>query len=463
MGSLGWTSDGVGSRRRSYGAGLAAALVPAVTFVLSRVRHDVALTNDLLVYLLSVLVVTCVGGLWPALAAAVASVLCLNYYFTPPIHTWTIESGQNIAALLLFVTLAATFAAVVHLAAREAAARGRSAAEASALADLAQTVLEDDSPDTLLAHLARTHGVAAVLEERGPDGWKRVAGAQRIFDDDEPWICVRPRAGLQMRAMRGHEVGERLFRGVAAQAAAALDRSRLREQAARAEALTRTDEMRTALLVGVSHDLRTPLAAVKAGVSSLRQTDVEWSPGDRDELLMTVEDGTDRLEHIVDNLLDMSRLQTGSLTSEARPTAVDEVLPTAIETSARHRVQVEVPDDLPLVLTDPGLLERVIANLISNALAFSGEAPVEVRGAVADSRVAISVVDHGPGVADADRELMFQPFHQLGDRHGGGLGLGLAVATGFVRAIGAELDVSTTEGGGLTMTVLLPVAPRDAR
>jgi two-component system sensor histidine kinase KdpD len=457
----GWAADGVGARRRTYGFLLAVVVVPLVTAALSLTRENVVLTNDLLVYLLAALAVTWVGGLWPALATAVASVLCLNYYFTPPIHTWTIESGQNIAALLLFVTIATTFSAVVHVAAREAAASRRAAAEAGDLADLAQTVLADDSADAVLAHLATTRGLQAVLEEESNGQWRTVAGTPP-HDNTGDVAVLTPRPGLRLRAAPGGRASRSMLTGAAAQAAAALDRTRLRDQAAHAEALAQVDQMQTALLAGVSHDLRTPLAAVKAGVSSLRQTDVEWSPTDHDELVLTIEEGTDRLVRIVDNLLDMTRLQTGTVSPSTRPTSVDEVLPAALDGFDRDRIRIDVPDDLPLVDADPGLLERVLANVIGNALAFSGDKTVEIQGSVADD-VAITVVDHGPGVDEGDRDAMFQPFQQVGDRRTGGLGLGLAVASGFIHAMRGALTVESTDGGGLTMTVRLPVADKTAR
>jgi two-component system sensor histidine kinase KdpD len=237
----------------------------------------------------------------------------------------------------------------------------------------------------------------------------------------------------------------------------------LRTQAAQAEVLGEANRVRTALLTAVSHDLRTPLASVKAAITSLRQSDVTWSPEDEATLLATIEEGSDRLEALINNLLDMSRVNSGSLQPFLRPTALDEIVPPALRgIVGAERVILDLPDSLPLVATDAGLLERVVANLVANALRFSPEIPVEIRGRVdsADgTSVQLAIVDHGPGVADAERERIFEPFQRLGDRigsrYGAGVGLGLAVARGLTEAMGGQLRATDTPGGGLTMTVEL--------
>ena len=222
--------------------------------------------------------------------------------------------------------------------------------------------------------------------------------------------------------------------------------------------------MRTALLAAVSHDLRTPLASIKASVSSLRQTDVEWSEADEADLLATIEQNADRLDALIGNLLDMSRLHTGSLQPFLRPTAIDEVAPVAaggLDDSLR--LEMAVPDGFPLVLADPGLLERVLANLFSNALRYSPAGrPPELHASLYGGTVRLEVVDHGPGVPDEQKERIFEPFERVGDRHPG-VGLGLAVARGFAEAMGGRIGAFDTPGGGLTVRVTLPAARRPAR
>jgi two-component system sensor histidine kinase KdpD len=251
-----------------------------------------------------------------------------------------------------------------------------------------------------------------------------------------------------------------LIAGYAAQAAASLDRERLRTQAAQAEALAEGNRMRTALLAAVSHDLRTPLASIKASVSSLRQTDVTWSEEDEADLLATIEQNADRLDALIGNLLDMSRLHTGSLQPFLRPTAIDEVAPVAaVGLDDSLRLELAVPDGFPLVLADPGLLERVLANLFSNALRYSPAGrPPELHAILDGDTVRLDVVDHGPGVPDEQKGRIFEPFERAGDRHPG-VGLGLTVARGFAEAMGGRIAALDTPGGGLTIRVMLPAAP----
>jgi two-component system sensor histidine kinase KdpD len=223
--------------------------------------------------------------------------------------------------------------------------------------------------------------------------------------------------------------------------------------------------MRTALLAAVSHDLRTPLASIKASVSTLRQTDVHWTAADEASLLATIEQSADRLDALIGNLLDMSRLSAGSLQPFLRPTAIDEVAPVALRgLDAGMNVQLAVPEGLPLVRTDPGLLERVLANLFANALAYSPPGlPPALYARQEGQSIVLDVVDHGRGVPDELKPRMFEPFERLAARNTGtGVGLGLAVVKGFVDTMGGTVTATDTDGGGLTMRVTLPVASHSA-
>jgi two-component system sensor histidine kinase KdpD len=448
-------------RRRLGGALLAAGLLPLLTLVLTAARPHLDLADDLLIYLVAVVTITVVGGFWPAVLAAVAASLLLNWYFTEPLHTFTIAEPRNLLALLLFVTVAVAVSSMVHLAARRAIQAAAAREEAASLLELAQTVLGGaDSPAAVLSHLTRTHGGQAELTERAGGTWVRIAAsnadasldaATRIDIRDDLTLLISGQAASATPA---------LIAGYAAQAAVALDRERLRTQAAQAEALAEGNRMRTALLAAVSHDLRTPLASIKASVSSLRQTDVTWSAEDEADLLATIEQNADRLDALIGNLLDMSRLHTGSLQPFLRPTAVDEVAPVAVGgLDDSLRLEMAVPDGFPLVLADPGLLERVLANLFSNALRYSPAGrPPELHASLDGVVVCLEVVDHGPGVPDEQKERIFEPFERAGDRHPG-VGLGLTVARGFAEAMGGRISATDTPGGGLTIRVVLPAAP----
>ncbi len=268
----------IGVRRRLAGVLLGLVLLPSLTVVLAAGREHLNLADFVLVYLVAVVTITVVGGFWPAVLAAVAASLLLNWFFTEPIHTFTIQQPRELLALLLFVTVAVAVSSVVHLAARRAVQAARAREEAASLLELAQTVLGGaDSPAAVLEHLTRTHGGQAELQERVAGRWVRAASSG--VDGALPAaqrIDVRPDLTLMVTG-QDRSATPALLAGYAAQAAAALDRERLRTQAAQAEALAEGNRMRTALLAAVSHDLRTPLASIKASVSSLRQTDVSWS------------------------------------------------------------------------------------------------------------------------------------------------------------------------------------------
>jgi two-component system sensor histidine kinase KdpD len=234
----------------------------------------------------------------------------------------------------------------------------------------------------------------------------------------------------------------------------------LQSQASVAAELSQANDLRTALLAAVSHDLRTPLASIKAVVTGLLEEDVRWSDEDTREFLVTIDAEADRLNKLVENLLDMSRLQTGALHLSYRDVGLDEIVPSALASLSRlsHNVVVDVPETLPRVRVDPALLERAVANIIDNAVRHSPDtAPVRVEAGAVAGRVDLRVVDRGCGIPVADRELLFQPFQRLGDTdNGSGVGLGLAVSRGFVIAVGGELTMEDTPRGGVTMVISLP-------
>jgi two-component system, OmpR family, sensor histidine kinase KdpD len=362
-------ASGISGRRLVGAFVLELVGLPLLTICLAAARRHLVFADELLLYLAAVVAITRVGGFLPAVVAAVASSLLLNWFFTPPVHTWTIDSPQNVLALLLFVAVAVTVSSVVQLAARRA-----------------------------------------------------------------------------------------------------LVATRLETEAARAQVLADGNRIRTALLAAVGHDLRTPLASVKASVSTLRQTDVAWSPQDQADLLATIEEGADRLNALISNLLDMSRIQAGAVQLFVRPISLEEVAPLVVQAvDDGALLRFEVSEDLPLFCADPGLLERALANLVANALRYSpadqpptlaARAVPGVRGeADRGESVQIDVIDHGPGVPPEMWPRIVQPFEQVGEqREGNGVGLGLAVTKGFVEAMGGRLTVDATAGGGLTMRVELPVS-----
>lgn len=246
--------------------------------------------------------------------------------------------------------------------------------------------------------------------------------------------------------------------GARHRASAERHRLELVAQAARMEQYAETDRLRATILAAVSHDLRTPLAGIKAAVSGLRQTDVTWTPEEAAELLGSIEESSDRLTALVTNLLALSRIRAGALSVQAEPVGLDEVVGSALLGLGQSAgaVVVEVPEELPAVQADPDLLERVVANLVANAVRV--DARPLVRAAVDGDRVLLDVVDRGPGVPAERWEEMFQPFHRLGGTTSDSGGVGLAIVDGFCAAMGVGVIPAETPGGGLTMRLSLEVA-----
>jgi two-component system sensor histidine kinase KdpD len=444
------------------GLGLAALtlLVPA--------WEHLSLASITLLYLVPVVIAAVAGGVWPGLAAAVAADLLVNFFFVPPYHTLTVEHGDNVIVLVVYIAVAATVSVAVDIAARQRATAARRALEAALLARTTAEPVTEASLTHLLDQVRGTFGMTTVaLVEDAPGEGERVVA--QVGDDvsdrpvGDPAISAEASPGLRLVGWGPALFAEdrRVLKQLAAAAARTLEAQRLTTEAAHARELAEIDKLRTALLTAVGHDLRTPLAGIKAAVSSLRQLDVEFEPEDEAELLATIEESSDRLDTLVENLLSMSRVQTGVLSLDSRPVPLDAVVAHAVlqTTTAGATVEVDVPDDLPLVHADPGLLERVIANLLTNASAVSPpDQPIQLRGRADGNDVELHVIDHGPGVAAAERERIFAPFQRLDDRAAGGLGLGLAIAKGFTEAMGGTVTPTDTPGGGLTMTIRIPQA-----
>ncbi|MCF3130300.1 sensor histidine kinase [Streptomyces olivochromogenes] len=457
-------------RSRIIGGWLAGVLGPVLlTLLLTGAAPEVGLANDMLLYLSLTVAAALVGGLLPALTSAVVGSLLLNWYFTPPVHTLTIADPKNIVAIAIFVGVAVSVASVVDLAARRTHQAARLRAESEILSFLAGSVLRGEtSLEELLERVRETFGMesVALLERDGDVAPWTCAGSVgprpcRTPEDADVDMPVGDHLALALSGRVLPASDRRVLAAFAAQAAVVLDRQRLRQEADQAKELAEGNRIRTALLAAVSHDLRTPLAGIKASVSSLRSDDVEWSEEDRAALLEAIEAGADRLDHLVGNLLDMSRLQTGTVTPIVREADLDEVVPMALGGVPEDSVELDIPETLPMVHVDKGLLERVVANIVENAVKYSpADTPVLVRASSIAERVEVRVIDRGPGVPDEAKDRIFEPFQRYGDSpRGAGVGLGLAVARGFAEAMGGTLNAEDTPGGGLTMVLSLNLAP----
>ncbi|WP_443075145.1 ATP-binding protein [Streptomyces sp. NBC_01483] len=441
------------STARRVAGPVAGLLLPvALTFLLDLdwARDRLNLTSEALLFLLTVVGVACIGGVVSAVIASVTASLLLNYWFIPPIGQFTLDDPNALLALAVFVVVAAIVAAVVDRSLRLSRRSARATAEAETMSSLAGTIVRGGATIPALVERTReTFGMDSAELVDEPPG-----------EDGVTAVPAGPGAFLVLRGRTLPSSERRVLAAFAAHVGSAVERARLAEVAAEVEPVRAADRMRTALLRAVGHDLRTPLAAGWAAVASLRNRDVDFSDEDRDELLATADESMAKLNRLVENLLDLSRLQAGVLTLNMRATALEEVLPAALADTS----EVEVADleEVPAVLADPPLLERVIANLVGNAARHTPAGRKVLLTASAHAgRVEVRVVDRGPGLPPNDRDRLFEPFQRLGDTDNTtGLGLGLALSRGLTEAMDGTLTPEDTPGGGLTMVLSLPFAER---
>ena len=430
-------------------------LLAAVTGVIALLEPHVPVLSLAVLYLLAILPVAVAWGLVYAAAVAVGGMLVFNFFFLPPLHTLTIQDSRNWFALLVFLVTAVV---VSDLAARSR----RRAQESALLAQVAGTLLEQVDVGAALGRvgdeLAAALGVGTATIELGAaqhvppaaDTYPLVAGGRRI---GAVVMAKPPRWNASSRG--------RVLPGLASLLGVALERERLAREVFEAEALRRSDMIKTAILRAVSHDLRTPLMAILTSASALARPDFVLAESERDELLETVLVEARRLDRLVGNLLDLSRLQAGAATPAAELVAVDDLVVEALEGLGEdgERIEVQLPAEPAAVRVDAHQMQRALANLLENALKYSSPGdPVgprerhEERGADPGHRPR-------PGCRPADSERIFAPFQRgPGGESARGAGLGLAIAQGFVEANGGRVWVESHTGQGATFVLALPVA-----
>lgn len=457
-GALSW-------KRRAAGFALIATGLPLLTWVLSAVRSDESLTSDVLAFQLFVVIVALVGGIWPALVAAATAGILLDYFFVDPLFTVTITEPLHLVALLIFMIVAALVSVVVDQAARRSRAAIRSAAEAEVLVMVAGSVLGGaDALEALVSRLREAFGMASVVLREGDLDLYASTDPTAVRNDSETEqtrIAVGDDAILELRGKPLAASDRKILGAFVSQIEAALEQRRLANEAEGMRPIAAADRLRSALLAAVGHDLRRPLAAATAAVTSLRSTDVQLSSTDRDELLATADESLESLTGLVINLLDVSRLQAGVLGVTLSPTAIDDVVIGALDELGLAPGDVELElAAVPNVTADAVLLQRVVVNLLANAARYApeGTAPI-IATSEFGTRVQVRVIDAGPGIPVERRDDVFVPFQRLSDTDNStGVGLGLALSKGFVEAMGGTLDAEDTPGGGLTMVVELESA-----
>jgi two-component system, OmpR family, sensor histidine kinase KdpD len=458
-GALGW-------RRQVLGFAVALVFGPLLSWIMFTFRSPESITAEVLAYQLLVVVVALVGGVRPAVFAAVLSGITLDFLFVAPLFTITIAHPLHVLALALYVLIAVLVSIIVDQAARRARTAQRAAAEAELLAAVAGNVLRGDN--AVLALVSRTREAFGLAGVRllTPDGEVLASDGEPVPDGRATRVDVggASPALLELHGEPLDTPARRLLDAIVAQLAAAIEHTDLRATAREAVALAETDQVRSALLSAVSHDLRRPLASAVAAIGGLRGAH-SLSASDREELLATADESLATLSTLVTDLLDVSRVQAGVLAvSTMRLDIAGPVLAAVDELDlGPGDVELALDPALPAVAADPVLLQRVLVNVIANA---HRHAPADSRVIVSTStlgdRAEIRVIDRGAGVPAAKRDAIFQPFQRLGDTDNTtGLGLGLALSRGFAEGMGGSLTPEDTPGGGLTMVISLPLAGAD--
>jgi two-component system, OmpR family, sensor histidine kinase KdpD len=429
------------------------ALTTLLLYPLSDIAPPVSLG---VLYLLAVLLVSSLWGLVPGVVTGVAAALAFNFFHIPPTGRLTVEHAENWVALAVFVIAAVVASSLSELARQRAEEAEQRRREADLAAALARLLLGTPEPGSALAPAAkriadalRIDSVAVVLE--------RVEG-----DERHAAVPLGDIGTLLVPAAAEEVARERVAPALEALLRAAVERERLTNEVVETSALRRTDEIKTAVLRSVSHDLRSPLTAIVAAGDALSSPSLDAE--DRIELADTIAHESRRLTRLVDQLLDLARLEAGNAAPHADWCSLEEVIRAAIEdTGTPDRVRLAIEADLPLVRADAGQLRRALANLIENALRYGEHEPVSVRARVSGGRILMRVVDQGPGIPLPEQERIFAPFYRGPDAAGQGSGLGLAIVRGLVEANGGRVHVESLPGQGTSFVVELPLpAPVEA-
>lgn len=466
-----------GPARRAFGVWasvLAACVAAGAATLVGLAIGEGRTTAAALVYLLAVLAVALLGGLVPGIGASLLSFLGLNYFFTPPRRLLSVDKTDDLIALLAFLVVGIVVSTLAGSGVASRALALRREEETSSLYALSTRLGGEDLDGAfgeLARDLVRLFELAACEIEVGGEGVELVPRAAAT--GDRP--AVGPAVQLPLATARGdvgliriHPAGRgfdeqdrRVAVILARQAAAALSLSSLAMEAQAAREAAETGRVRRALLSAVSHDLRTPLASIKASITALQGSTM--SKADADELLQTAREETERLERLVGNLLDLTRIRAGAIAPERVPIAVDDVIDDAVaslrDVLAGRELEVSVRPDAPMVSVDTVQAGQVIRNVLENAAKYAAAgSSIKITAIPWRGAVEVRVADRGPGIADEEREAVFEEFYQADSGRRGGTGLGLAVARAIARAHGGDIWIETTPGGGATVVIRLPAA-----
>jgi two-component system sensor histidine kinase KdpD len=479
-----------GSPRRQA-AGYAVAIIGTIALTASLIpfRDDITPLSKGFGFLVVVVVAAAVGGLWPGILASLIGFLTFNFFFLPPYNTFTIERAEYVVVLFVFLGLSILISALLARATERADAAEARQEELSTLQSLsAELVAAVPGPESYVSALSRVvelFGFAAgalyVQDPLARELRERVtvgAAPGELSPHWDPSVHGRPPERLPL-SVGGRNLGlfvlggdrpplsgaeSRVLRAFCDQFALVLERDRLLRVATEAEVYRQSDQVRRSLLAAVSHDLRTPLAAIKASVTDLLEEDTDHGADYARESLQSINNETDRLASLIANLLDMSRIEGGMLHARVQGVDLQEVLSLSIDRARRQwpslSVRTNMAGEASVVRADPVFLDRVITNLLDNAAkaALDSQSPqIEIEARREGSTITVRIIDHGIGLPQGIREQLFYPFYQVAERHPRlGTGLGLAISKGFLTLMHGEIWVEDTPGGGATLAFSLP-------
>jgi len=446
-----------------------ALVLPLVNLMLAKFRNNFNLTTNTLILLIITLAIAIKAPIWLTTLGAIENFLFLNYLFTPPFHTLNISNKDDLLALLVYLATSITASLILRKLELRTEKLKRLSKEGLFLSSLAENIIRGhNSIPEILKNSRGTFGLKELaVVRKGPleDGrdFKVIYGSistisQEIIDSQ---IDLNAEYSLLANPPISDPELRNLVTTFGSQVLILLERQILEENERELSEIRQADQMRVALLNAVSHDLRGPLASSKAAISSLQNNHVTWTKEDRDELLNSASHSLDQLNHLIENLLDMSRLEAGAIFLNWRNVGVEDVVSGAIKSlkSQTDRIEISIDPELPPIKGDPILLERVIGNLLENALRFNPkERTITIAAFQVEDRIEIRVIDHGPGLSEKEKSKLFTPFQRLGDRDNStGVGLGLAIVKGFTELLNGRISMEETYHGGLTMVLSFPI------
>lgn len=444
-------------------------LLPLVNLILVKFRNSLNLTTNTLILLIITVAIAVKSPIWLTILGAIENFLFLNYFFTPPFHTLAISNKNDLIALLVYLTSSISASLILRKLNIRTAKLLQLSNEGLFLSSLAEDIIRGhNSIDEIINSSKSTFGLSefAVVRKHGASQSERlevIYGSITTITEEisDAQIVLNSEYSLLANPAIVDTALRNLVTTFGSQILILLERQIFEDSERALSDIRQTDQMRVALLNAVSHDLRGPLASSKAAISSLLNNQVTWSKDDERVLLESANHSLNQLNHLIENLLDMSRLESDSIFLNWRNVGIEDVVSGAIKSlkSPENSIEISIDSDLPPIMGDPILLERVIGNLLENALRFNPEnRPVTVAAFKIEERIEIRIIDHGPGITSKDKTKVFIPFQRLGDRDNTtGVGLGLAIVKGFTELMNGRVSMEETYLGGLTMVLSFPI------